>query len=354
MTLLLAPACHRKQDPEPDPDPWNPVATTDMPVTFAAGLTDAATKDPLSDFTEEFHVFSFYQPGTIGGAAGRWTSFAWTPNFMYEQVVTYETDHWGYTPIKYWPNNEENTLTFWAYCLYDTTDAEANLYGNSSIIQLKQYNEDTSYGNTVHGLPEMEFNTNGKYDLMVSDLNLAKDLSYRGGNPATGIVPIVFHHALSWVDFRVYEYDPSDISDIYLRSIEIRGIYPSNVYYYNSGWQGGYGDLQNITVLSGGNIHLSTETPTDLPSTGKIMPVPQYVRTPNAKVYVTYAYGPDGCDPEDLIEDHTEFRIGSLMDEWEEGYHYTFVLNIAAGTPILFEVQVEQWTEEKNGFFNVN
>lgn len=49
-----------------------------------------------------------------------------TPNFMYNQKVSYDADHWAYSPIKYWPNeygsqaesDDIDKVTFFAYAPY--------------------------------------------------------------------------------------------------------------------------------------------------------------------------------------------------------------------------------------------
>ena len=40
-----------------------------------------------------------------------------TPDFMYNQQVTYEGAAWDYAPVKYWPNREDGRLSYY-------TDAE--------------------------------------------------------------------------------------------------------------------------------------------------------------------------------------------------------------------------------------
>ena len=51
-----------------------------------------------------------YVKGT-NGATDCYTTGTWNdekPNFMYNQQVTYSTDHWTYTPVKFWPNDFAN------------------------------------------------------------------------------------------------------------------------------------------------------------------------------------------------------------------------------------------------------
>ena len=71
----------------------------------------------IADLAEEgFGVFAYYT------GKNDFTSSA-TPNFMYNQQVTgtpttvgnNTTYGWTYSPLKYWPNNEGDMLTFFAY-----------------------------------------------------------------------------------------------------------------------------------------------------------------------------------------------------------------------------------------------
>lgn len=44
------------------------------------------------------------------------------PNFMYNQEVKFDGANWSYSPIKYWPNNSDDQLAFFAYVPYSTPD----------------------------------------------------------------------------------------------------------------------------------------------------------------------------------------------------------------------------------------
>lgn len=70
-----------------------------------------------------FGVLAYYtdnQPYTVNA----------TPNFMYNQQVTYDTDHWTYSPLKYWPNEfgadatseGMDRLSFFGYAPYTAVD----------------------------------------------------------------------------------------------------------------------------------------------------------------------------------------------------------------------------------------
>ncbi len=66
--------------------------------------------------TEGFGVFAYYTQKTT------FDSYTKTsPNFMYNEQVTYSTDKWTYSPVKYWPNNEGDMVSFFAYAPYNTS-----------------------------------------------------------------------------------------------------------------------------------------------------------------------------------------------------------------------------------------
>jgi len=62
--------------------------------------------------TDGFSVSAFY---TAGDNWATWTGDKTAPNFMNNTKVTYATDKWEYTPKKYWPNNEGDKISFFAY-----------------------------------------------------------------------------------------------------------------------------------------------------------------------------------------------------------------------------------------------
>ena len=115
--------------------------TKGTPVTFGVYTPQMATKavsattygqintTALLQSSVGFGVFGYYSEGTANDYNGA-TPSNFTPNFMYNQLVTYNTDHWEYTPVKYWPNEYNETtaigaqtdkLTFAAYAPHVTT-----------------------------------------------------------------------------------------------------------------------------------------------------------------------------------------------------------------------------------------
>lgn len=56
-----------------------------------------------------------------------------TPNFMYNQKLSYASAAWGYNPLKYWPNEESDYLSFFAYAPYVASPADNE---NGGVIDL--------------------------------------------------------------------------------------------------------------------------------------------------------------------------------------------------------------------------
>ena len=340
LTLAGLAACSKQPQTPEEPD-WEAL-TGDKPIHFSVSIAgEEATKTTsLSAIYNNFRVFAFYQPGVIGGSAGEWAPLTWTSNFMYDQAVTYNDDAWTYSPVKYWPNNAENTITFWAYSPY---------YGDTSILKLRETNSSDDYGNTIPGIPDIQFTTDGSKDLLVSEI--AKNQSYRGGDPANGTVPLIFHHALCKVDFRVRKNDPSNLYDIVLKSISLKTLNTTAVLRAGN-WGLGWGS-GTIDVLTDGNVTMDKETYATYPTSGEILPLPQRLKGSSATLRVVYTFKIAGSSsaPVEYVND---VPLGSLHDLWEMEKHYTYTISISPGNPILFTATVEPWGSEQNGYYTVN
>ena len=95
-------------------------------------------------------VFAFYTETQDWSAYSTSQSGELTPNFMNMQDVTYssENQRWTYTPLKYWPNNAGDKLSFFAYHNpYVTSDKTT--YSSPNFAGARSYlvytNDDPSY-----------------------------------------------------------------------------------------------------------------------------------------------------------------------------------------------------------------
>lgn len=119
--------------------------TSGTPVGFSAytgksvtkaGATGELTTTGLQ--TTGFGVFAYQTTGNyVASGEG-----AIEPNFMYNQKVTYSESTWGYTPVKYWPNQiqagntdaqstpatatQADKVSFFAYAPYVKVGVDSN------------------------------------------------------------------------------------------------------------------------------------------------------------------------------------------------------------------------------------
>ncbi len=114
------------------------------------------------------------------------------PNFMYNQEVTWKSDDaeggiWQYSPVKYWPSNPLEKVSFFAYAPYTDT------FGATGITAITP--------NTTDGDPKLSFkmdeNADNQIDLLYS--NNAMDIR-KQTNAET--VNFRFKHALSRIGFK--------------------------------------------------------------------------------------------------------------------------------------------------------
>lgn len=187
-----------------------------VPVTFGTylGKTKAVSATTFGDMTlatlqastNGFGVFGYYADNSGNGTTEDIASAAdpakFTPNFMYNQKVSYPTNSkWEYSPLKYWPNEYSaanakteqgiDKLSFTAYAPHVAT------VGTEGITAIS--------ANTATGSPTITFKVPAagaeQIDLLyannfASTINLTKStINYA--------VPFNFAHALSKLSFKV-------------------------------------------------------------------------------------------------------------------------------------------------------
>ena len=114
------------------------------------------------------------------------------PNFMYNQEVTWGSEDadggmWQYSPVKYWPNNPTEKVSFFAYAPF------TNTFGETGITAITS--------NTTTGDPKLSFKMDEKVDKQVDLLycNNAMDIRKQTIEEK---VNLRFNHALSRIAFK--------------------------------------------------------------------------------------------------------------------------------------------------------
>lgn len=319
------------------------------PIRFNTAV-EQTKSTPLHDLGRtEFHLFGFYQEGETDPAnpkTGTWEDLlkeGWTPNFMYDEVVEWDNGNWSYDPLRYWPSNPENTITFWAYSspTYDP-----------GVISLRKAHSQDPYSTASAGLPGIKFTTDGSLDLLVSDIAEDQSDSNENLDPNNGIVTLMFRHAMCWVDFSVKKEDAANDYDITLKSLVINNIRSSGVYEQENGW-GNQVDPTQLVFFSGSRL-LDGSSPCTFPTEGSILPLPQRLNwasnSPTLQIVYTFKLRAVVGDP---VEYSANVDLGQITPLWERGKHYSYSISITPGNPIFFTANVQPWDTWQEAYYNV-
>lgn len=215
LTVLLAAACS-SDDGLATEEP----AAVNFSATVPAFQTRSIVNDNAGLQGVGFGVFAYYTGSSVWATAGTTA----TPNFMYNQQVQWSevsptTYAWTYTPVKYWPNDnqpaddtgatgsqEHNYVSFFAYAPYNGTGL-------------------TLSGNDATGAPTIGYTWDSTDPASQADLLYASQTNcYKtmteGYGTVSGRVPLVFHHALTAIEFKVRRKEASG-DQILLQSLSL-------------------------------------------------------------------------------------------------------------------------------------
>lgn len=176
-------------------------------------------------------VYAYYHDNS------RWSATA-RPDFMFNQQATYRTaqDVFNYSPVKYWPNEENDKLSFVAYYPY-TDYPVAAPYAVSDAETATGIKPQLA--NSGQGLPTFWFTVNDdvtrQVDFMVSGLRpnlpISRALDDAPGTPfnnlsVTDRVDFIFRHATAKVQFlvEVDEEIRDDVTSFSINSLQLNQV----------------------------------------------------------------------------------------------------------------------------------
>ena len=239
-----------------------------VPIQFDTYVNRATTRAGLSDALVEIGDL---QATNVGfGVFGYYTNAdnydqTFTPNFMYNQHVTYNASKWEYSPVKYWPNefgansasDDVDKVSFFAYAPFVTVNPSSGKVVTPAPATYPDDNPDVTKGivgmksNTATGDPMIKyistFYTDKQVDLLfgtyktgitwtkknsgTQDFTDGKpwlDVEHPSATNAT--LDFDFKHALAklnvTVDTKVEGTDPADPATgtkVYIRSVTFEG-----------------------------------------------------------------------------------------------------------------------------------
>lgn len=313
-------------------DEWENL-TGDIPVRFSTNVSDAITKTGLTAGTD-FGVFGYFQQGVLGsGTPATWNSTR-TPNFMYDEDVRFTGSAYNYTPLKYWPNNDENTLTFWAYCPWDAAN-----------LSFKEPGTDNTFTKQSAGIPDIWFAAiPGNEDLLVSEMetNLTKQA-------LSETVDFTFHHVLSKVHVFIKTSAPS--GTVQASNVSFKNLYPSGVFntqtdYEESEWTAWHSSHTYYYVdPSADSPVVLTNSYQDL---GCFLLIPQTLSGSASQLYVQYVEG--GSSPVPCSYNLAD----ASLSHWEPETIYNYYITINPGNPIEFVAEIVPWDTDEGHVYITN
>ena len=274
----------------------------------------------LPDSTS-FGVFAFYQQGVVGSTTAHWNDGGWHPAFMFDQEVEFDGSDYNYTPVKYWPANEENTISFWAYYPHGEY-----VSGNTGALKFYESDGTTAYTASSTGIPYVKYtvdrNSANQADLLF-DSFAKKDMTCDNCMPEPGTVDLLFRHALALVEFQI-----SEGEEAIIHSFQLTNLY----------WSGNCANPAASPILWTGQGSINSFTISEMNVTDslvcRLLMIPQ---TLNASASITINYDIsypsfDPSYPDPIVytgNTGTALLTDAGITSWEAGRHYVY--KITAG-----------------------
>lgn len=288
------------------------------------------------------------------------------PNFMFNQQATSrdDADYFSYSPLKYWPNDENSKVSFIAYFPYSNGAAD-----DGTRFSVASTGITPLLANSDTGLPTFNFTVKNavadQVDFLVSDViaNMPKsrDSEVNPGQPFNDLsikdrVTFLFKHMTAKVEFRIVA-DAAihkDIVSFSLSELSVSNLYKDGkltpVYDPKKGettctWSGQdtkqtynfktYEPQLLMPQELGNDVMLTVSYSITFKSDGTTY---HYVNgEPVAKQDYTYTKS-------DIVQLNTMKRTGTdeALTMWEPNHHYIYTIRLRANR-IDFTGQVVEW-----------
>lgn len=296
---------------------------------------------------QSFGVFAYY---TDNGDYVEGTS---TPNFMFNQNVKWNNiDAWTYSPLKYWPNEATDKLSFFAYA--------PHMEESKGNIELA-----AGFDNTKASAPSITYQLNADQSKHV-DLLWAKPVKNRTKETTTEKVHFIFQHAMSRIGFKsVAVIDESsndangDIDDgthtnpldgntkITLKSIKLTGnfyqggtlnlatgVWSDHVAAASTEYNWATADFLNDDVTTTKAVVLNDED---------YLTVLPHTSSQKIQIEVVYTVKTTDTALKDGYSEVTNTIVSDPFDfTFKQGFAYNFVLHVGL-TSVKFSAEVAAW-----------
>ena len=213
-------------------DGMTPIAFRDAYTAQPTRSSAAYSAEQGIDAGQSIGVYAYYHDNTTWSAAA-------VPNFMWNQQATCleKGGNFSYSPLKYWPNESEDKLSFIAYFPY----TDVNAADPESPESPAKTGLTPLMANSDAGMPSFRFtvkeSADDQVDFLLSELlpNLPDGTdAVTPGNPddrstltVTDRVRFLFHHMTAKVEFRIVAAAEvrKDIAHFLLKSLSVSNLY---------------------------------------------------------------------------------------------------------------------------------
>lgn len=315
MSLLLATACTT--------DGEEGAESPSVPLVFSTTV-DAQTRGGAltTDNLSSAGVFAYFTNGAFDASTAQ-------PNFMYNQKLEKSSTAWTYSPLKYWPNNENDRITFVAYAPY--VDEATSGGSNPSFTGL-----------TAVGYPVLTYTVPAK-EADQTDLLAAAPLKDRYYSAVTGSsIKLDMQHALTKVTFKVKSGDKYAKK---VTSLSVKAAAKGELHYKDGGFE-----WKNI---SGSCEYTPTTATVNFAATDAGRDIATFYFLPTSTVTATFSvtYEANAADGTQIHQKTITNQALPASPLWEAGSSVIYTLNLSEETVTVTTEANSSWestgSEEK-------
>lgn len=315
MSLLLATACTT--------DGEEGAESPSVPLVFSTTV-DAQTRGGAltTDNLSSAGVFAYFTNGAFDASTAK-------PNFMYNQKLEKSGGAWTYSPLKYWPNNENDRITFVAYAPYvdEATPGGSNL---------------SFTGLAAAGYPVLTYTVPAK-EADQTDLLAAAPLKDRYYSAVTGSsIKLDMQHALTKVTFKVKSGDKYAKK---VTSLSVKAAAKGELHYKDGGFE-----WKNI---SGSCEYTPTDATVNFAATDAGRDIATFYFLPTSTVAATFSvtYEANADDGTQIHEKTITNQALPASPLWNAGSSVVYTLNLSEETVTVTTEANSSWestgSEEK-------
>ena len=289
--LLILAACNMACSPEDDRLPGNsgnpesPEASSPSPIGFSTDASDTrGTGYGPTVLPEAIGVYASQTHGEFDGSSAMM-------NFMQNQKVEHnaEKNTWSYKPVKFWPEEPTDKLSFFAYAPYNAT-------GLSSFPE-----------STTTGYPKLNYVVTGE-EASQTDLLVAPPVL----NRTSGDIKFSLKHALVKVKFGLKSNEDITVKSLKLTGVKDRGTLAFDDTEKGFNWSGIIGNTTWKASIAEAGIAIPANQETAIPVTSFFM-LPDKTTT---KFDINYLFGVCNATQTGLSlpESPTTWTAGGVVD----------------------------------------